>query len=58
MNRTESVWKLEHMEINIGRAANGLSGFQLKILDSPVYITCPQICFVLTSLEGPAEVRQ
>lgn len=47
MNRTESVWKLEHMEINIGRAANGLSGFQLKILDSPFISPVPKYVLFL-----------
>ena len=53
-----SVWKLEHIEINNGRPGVVLSVSQLILLDSTVYNTCPQICLVLTSLEGPAEVRQ
>ena len=55
---TVSVWKLEHIEMNNGRAGVVLSVSQLILLGSPVYITCPQICFVLTSSEVTVELRQ
>jgi hypothetical protein len=55
MKRTETVVKLEHIEAELGIV---LSGFQLVLLGSLIYIICPQIGLVVTSSEGTEELKQ
>ena len=52
------VWKLEPVELNVGRPGNVPKWFAVFLLGFPPYSMCPPICFLLTSSEGTVELRQ